>query len=526
MKKLSIPILILLFSNFLHAQENLPSDYLSKEFHAERREALRKLMPANTVAVIFSYPERTFSNDVKYVYHQNPNFYYFSGYNEPEGMLLIFKEPQQKNGINYKEVLFVRKRDPQKEIWTGRRLGVEGVKNKLGFSNVYEASDFENFDIDFNKFSAVLWDDIPDDISHSFFHSFIQKAHIPSPLEIEIHDELNLIANYTNIYNLSRYIKREKEKGAKNELFDQNSFIQALLNNPDETSLELLKKKIQEQKEWGSDTFKEMIKTLREVKTPEELTLLRKAINISCAAHVEAMKAVMPDISEREMEGVHIYVHKKYGAEEEGYPPIVGVGNNGCILHYQENSALRLNNQLLLMDVASEYHGYTADITRTIPANGKFTPEQKAIYQLVYKAQEEVFKLCKEGTSFDSLDEKAKEVLAEGLLQLGIILKKEDISIYYPHICSHHMGLDVHDKSHNGILKENMIITVEPGIYIPAGSACDKKWWNIGVRIEDDIRIGKEQCEILSASAPRKWEDVERKIAEKSKFNELLFPQL
>ena len=274
--------------------------------------------------------------------------------------------------------------------------------------------------------------------------------------------------------------------------------------------------------------FQEITKSLREIKTPEELVLMRKSVKLSCVAHNEVMKAISPSMSENEADGIHDYIHRKYGAEDEGYPAIVGAGANGCILHYEENNNTKIDNQLLLMDVGSEYHGYSADVTRTIPANGKFTPEQKAIYQLVYDAQEEVFKICKEGTPFSDLQKKSREFLAKGMIKLGIIKEETEIRTYYPHGCSHFLGLDVHDKGHGGagLLKTNMVITVEPGIYIPANSKCDKKWWNIGVRIEDDIVIQKDSFENLSAESPRKWEDIEKLAAKKSKFNEMDFPKL
>ncbi|HJY14081.1 MAG TPA: M24B family metallopeptidase, partial [Flavobacterium sp.] len=270
--------------------------------------------------------------------------------------------------------------------------------------------------------------------------------------------------------------------------------------------------------------------SLREIKTPEEMELMRKTVKLSCVAHNEVMKAVGPDMSENEADGIHAYIHRKYSAEDEGYPPIVGVGANGCILHYGENNSTKMDNQLLLMDVGSEYHGYSADVTRTIPANGKFTEEQKAIYQLVYDAQEAVFKICKEGTPLVNLNETAKDVLAKGLIKLGIITDPKDVRLYYPHGCSHFLGLDVHDKGTfkgpQSLLKENMILTVEPGIYIPANSKCDKKWWNIGVRIEDDIAIKKDSYENLSADSPRKWEDIEKMAAQKSTFNDMKFPKI
>jgi len=257
------------------------------------------------------------------------------------------------------------------------------------------------------------------------------------------------------------------------------------------------------------------------------MVLMRKVAMISAVAHTEVMKAVEPTMSEREAEGIQLYVHKRYGSEDEGYPAIVGVGSNSCILHYEENSSLKLNNQLLLMDVGAEYHGYSSDVTRTIPAKGKFSPEQRAIYQIVYDAQEEVMQLCKEGTPISDLNKKAREVIAAGLIKLGIIKTKEEVDTYYPHGCSHFLGLDVHDKGDYGTtLKQNMILTVEPGIYIPENSKCDKKWWNIGVRIEDDILVKKDTFENLSSYAPRKIEDIEKMSALKSGFNAIELPSI
>jgi Xaa-Pro aminopeptidase len=182
---------------------------------------------------------------------------------------------------------------------------------------------------------------------------------------------------------------------------------------------------------------------------------------------------------------------------------------------------------LVLMDVGADYHGYSADVTRTFPANGKFTEEQKAIYQLVYDAQEEVFKLCKQGVPYYTVELKAAEVLSNGLIKLGIIKTAAEVRKYYPHGVSHHLGLDVHDKGdYSGNLMSGMVITVEPGVYIPAGSPCDKKWWNIGVRIEDDVLIGNDGGTLLSIDAPRKWQDVEKTIAEKSIFDDGKFPAL
>jgi len=468
MKRLLLLFAFFITINQVQSQENLPTDYLSKEFHKGRREAFRALMPANSIAVIFSYPERVFSKDVNYNYHQNPDLFYLTGYKEPDGVLLLFKE-KQGSGEKYNEVLFVREKNANREMWTGRRLGTDGAKSKLGFSTVYNGKDFKDFAIDFKKFDKIIYDKIPTDIGRD-------KSGFD-------------LAGLLDIFKTKSGITIENE-----------------------VSLEL---------------FRTITNSLREIKTPEEMVLMRKTVKLSCVAHNEVMKAVGPDMSENEADGIHAYIHKHYGAEGEGYPPIIGAGANGCILHYGENNATKIDNQLLLMDVGSEYHGYSADVTRTIPANGKFTEEQKAIYQLVYDAQEEVFKICKEGAPIQDLNKKSKEVIAAGLIKLGIITDPADVKIYYPHGCSHFLGLDVHDKgNYMGSLKENMILTVEPGIYIPANSKCDKKWWNIGVRIEDDILIKKDSYENLSAESPRKWDEIEKLAAQKSTFNEMKFPKI
>ncbi|KAF2513589.1 aminopeptidase P N-terminal domain-containing protein [Flavobacterium foetidum] len=467
MKQLLLLFAFIISFSEIHSQENLPTDFLSKEFHKGRRDAFRNLMPANSVAIVFSYPERVFSKDINYNYHANPDLYYLTGYKEPDAVLLLFKEPQ---GVEkYTEALFVRERNAAQETWTGRRLGVEGAKSKLGFTTVYNGKDFNAFAIDFKKFDKIIYDKIPTDLGKN-----------------------------KSGFDLFGLIESFKSK--------------ASIKTDDEAPVLL---------------FNTITNSLREIKTPEEIDLMRKSVKLSCIAHNEVMKAVGPDMSENEADGIHRYIHRHYGAEDEGYPPIVGAGANGCILHYGENNAVKIDNQLLLMDVGSEYHGYSADVTRTVPANGKFTEEQKAIYQLVYDAQEEVFKLCKEGTPFQDVNKRAREVIEKGLLKLGIITDAKDVRIYYPHSCSHFLGLDVHDKGdYMGTLKENMIITVEPGIYIPANSTCDKKWWNIGVRIEDDILIKKDSYENLSAESPRKWQDVEKLALEKSTFNDMKFPKI
>ena len=451
-----------------------PKDYLPASFHAGRREALRELMPAGSVMAVFAYPTRKYSNDVDHLYHANPDMYYFSGYLEPHSLLLIFKEEQQdEKGNTYRELIFVQRRDPLAEQWNGRRLGAEGVRDKLGINNAYDAEAFADFSIDFSKFDRIIYDVFPDDVAddrrnradlHDLMRQFREKAAIPA-------------------------------EAGKDKRFDTRA-------------------------------YRSFTAQLREVKTEEELALLRRAVEISCQGQNEVMKAVHPDMSELEIQGLHEFVHKKYGAEGAGYGAIIGSGENGCVLHYETNTKTRVGQSLILMDVGAEYHGYTADVTRTIPAHGKFSGEEKAIYQLVYDAQEAAFRLLKEGCTWAAINQAARDVITEGLVELGIAKTKEEANRYYPHGLGHHIGMDVHDRSAYGPLKKNMVITIEPGIYIPNGSNCDKKWWGIAVRIEDDALITKDGYELLSRYAPRSVEEIEKLIREKSALDDFSLPPL
>ena len=453
-------------------EDDLPKDYLTKEFHAGRREALRQSLPANSVVAIFAYPVRTFSNDVDYFYHQSPDMYYFSGYKEPHSLLLIFKDDQTDSaGNKYNEIIFVQKRNALAEQWTGRRLGTEGAKEKLGFSMAFNGEDFTKLNIDFSKFDKILFDRLPD------VENGRDKADLFDLLE-QFKEKAAIPADYS-----------------KDKRFDTRAYYQLTAD-------------------------------LREIKTPEEMVLLRKAIEISCQGQNEVMKVVRPDMSEMEIQGLHEYVHKKYGAEGVGYGSIIGAGENGCVLHYMENTKTRIGNEMLLMDVGAEYHGYTADVTRTIPANGKFSAEEKLIYQIVYDAQEAAFKTLKNGSKWKDAEDAARNTVNEGLLKLGIIKDKSEGRKYYPHGLGHHIGLDVHDRGNYGTMKKNMVMTVEPGIYIPEGSPCDKKWWSIAVRIEDDALITETGYELLSHFAPRSIEDIEKVIAQKSALDDFKLPPL
>jgi Xaa-Pro aminopeptidase len=536
MKRTLLLLLTISLATAVAAQEKLPTDYLTPSFHAGRREALRALMPPGSVTVIFSYPTRTFSNDISYPYHPNPDLYYFSGYKEPQAVLLIFKEPQKTpDGKMVRELFFVQKRDPKQELWTGRRLGVEKVKSELGFDDgtVFNGSAFKEFPIDLSAFDKIFFAGLPDDVHddpfdaadlYDLMQAFRKKAALPDDYDASVYNFAAQLAERTTPAQLKDYIAFVNLQRAGSEKFRNSQFLTDYVNLKDSAGLAAFRQQIAGLK-WNSYRYDVMIASLREIKTPQEMALMRKTVSISALAHAEVMKAIRPGMGEAELQGLQEYVHKKLGAEYVGYPSIVGAGANGCILHYEENALINISRDMVLMDIGAEYHGYSADVTRTVPSTGKFNPGQKAIYDLVYQAQEAIFPLCHEGTPFQDLNKKATEVLAAGLIKLGIIKDATQVTLYYPHGCSHFLGLDVHDAGNDeGPLKENMVITVEPGIYIPAGSACDKKWWNIGVRIEDDVRIGKEKYELLSWQAPRRSADVEKMRLQKSALSGLVLP--
>ena len=277
---------------------------------------------------------------------------------------------------------------------------------------------------------------------------------------------------------------------------------------------------------FNTATLGNALNELRAVKTAEEIALLRRAVRISAAGQREVMKAAHAGLGERELQGIHEFVYRKYDAEFEGYPSIVGAGANGCILHYITNDKPLVGNELVLMDCGAEYRGYSADVTRTIPPSGKFSPAQRQIYELVLAAQEAGFAASRPGATFQAPDQAARKVVTEGLLRLGIIKQAEEARRYFPHGTSHYLGLDVHDRGSYGPLVAGNVITVEPGIYIPAGSPCDPKWWNIGVRIEDDLLITPTGYENLSHEAPRTVADIEGLMAQPSALDGFKLPQL
>ncbi len=530
-----ISIVIAFLLPLISWAQEYPSDFLNTEFHQERRALLREKMPANAVAVFFANPKRNRANDVDYIYHQDPNFYYLTGYQEPGSVLFIFSEAQDGPNGQFDEILFTQRRNARRELYDGPRLGVEGAKQELGFTTAYDATQFKDFNIDMAQFDKIFFFDFKEDVRddpndkadlYDLILQFKYKADYPVDFNADKYKIYEYIKSEDFLQNpqANQILRRVVNSFPE---FETNEKIKAILaaKSPEEREL-LIDELPNPNPRLDANTLEKYMADLREVKTEAEVDLLRKAVTISCIGQREVMKAMHPDMSETEVQGIHEFVFKKYGAEYEGYPSIVGAGNNGCTLHYIKNDKLELGKELVLMDLGAEYRGYTADVTRTIPANGKFTKEQKAIYDLVLQAQEEAFKNCKPGKMIRENTQICREVINQGLADLGIIESPDAEHNYFPHGVSHHIGLDVHDPGNYEEFKENMVLTVEPGIYIPIGSDCDEKWWGIGVRIEDDILITKDGYELLSWQAPRTTEEIEKVMAEDNIFSNYDLPEL
>jgi Xaa-Pro aminopeptidase len=466
-------LLIFSSSSILSGQQYI--DDLGSEFHKKKRQEFREQMPENSIAFFFTAPIMKRSNDTDFMYHQDPNFYYLSGWREPHGVLVIFKDDQQDNNGLYNEILYVREKNEYREMWDGRRLGLNGAK-QMGFDRVKLRSNFINDPFQIQSFSNVLSMDFRDDVRDF--------------------------------------------KDDKYDLYDiQNKFLEIIDDKEELGGLGDIKK------EFKNSSVNNIMSSLRQTKDSLEIKLLTKAIKISTLAQIEVMKAIHGEMTEREVQGIHEFIYRKYGAAHEGYNSIVGAGANSCILHYVTNEDINIDNELILMDLGAEYRGYTADVTRTIPVNGKFSPEQKEIYDLVYESQEEAIKKAIIGNTFNDIYVESLEIISQGLIKLGIINDPKEARKYYPHGVSHHIGLDVHDPG-SRTLEKNMVITVEPGIYIPENSDCDPKWWNIGVRIEDDILITDTEPINLSVDAPRSSNEIEKIMKLDSPINQLILPDI
>lgn len=451
----SLPVFFCLFISLSLFAQQEDTDRLSKEFHRGRRDALRALMPQKSAAVLFSNSVRNRSNDVDFQFSQDPDFYYLTGYTESDAALILFKEPRNFDGVMSDEILFVRDKNAKQEIWTGKTLGVNGAKEVLGFKSVYKGIELKEFGINWSSLEEV----------------FVIFPDQPNGTKAENADLADLVSYF-------------KEAVAATEVNLNNSGLHSMMSK------------------------------LREIKSPEELVLLQKAMDITIEGFIEMMQQLKPGMKEYEVQAIIEFHAKKNGAEYMGYPSICGSGPNANILHYTNNRRKGQGGDMMLVDMGAEYHGYTADITRTIPVDGKFSEQERAIYSLVLAAQDSGISMCRTGNSFKASHTAAMAVIAKGLKDLGIIKNENEASLYFMHGTSHYLGLDVHDAGTYAPLKPGVVMTVEPGIYIPEGSPCDRKWWNIGVRIEDDVLVTDGTPIIMTGALPRSISDIEKLMAD------------
>ena len=423
---------------------------------SRRRKQLMRMMGDDAVAVIPTAPPHHRSRDVEYPYRPDSDFFYLTGFPEPEAVAVLV--PGRAHG---EYILFCRERDPHLEIWNGYRAGPEGA------CQTYRADDaFPIGDID---------DILP-----------------------------GLLENRERVFYTM----------GCNPEFDQR--VLGWVN------------RIRAQARTGSRapgefvSLEHLLHDMRLYKSRAEIKAMRQAIKISIEAHRRAMRTCRPGMTEYQIEAELLYEFRR-GGGVPAYPPIVGGGANGCILHYVDNGAELRGGDLLLIDAGAEFDCYAADITRTFPVNGRYKPAQRAAYDLVLAAQKAAIAKIKPGNHWNAPHDAAVRVLTEGLVDLGLLkgkpaklIKDQAYKRFYMHRTGHWLGMDVHDVGDYKVgeewrvLEPGMVLTVEPGLYISAGGkGVAKKWWNIGIRIEDDVLVTPNGCEVLSAAMPKTVDEVE-----------------
>jgi Xaa-Pro aminopeptidase len=407
------------------------------------------------IAIMPTAPERIRNRDSDYLYRFDSYFYYLAGFPEPEAVLVLLA------GADPKSILFCREKHPERELWEGFRYGPEGARKAFGFDEAY-------------PFGAL--------------------------------DEMlpKLMANQTTLF-----------------------YAPGLDPTWDARILRWLNE-VRAQARTGVTAPAEIrdlrapLDEMRLVKDAHEIATMRRAAAISAGAHVRAMRATRPGAMEYEIEAELLYEFRRHGAQFPAYWPIVAGGANACVLHYRDNSQRLADGDLLLIDAGCELDGYASDITRTFPVNGKFSGPQRDVYELVLAAQAAAIAEVKPGSSWNAPHDAAVKVLAQGFVDLGLcsgpvetVLEKELYKQFYMHRTGHWLGLDVHDA---GDYKERgewkplvpgMTLTVEPGCYIRPADGVPERFWNIGVRIEDDALVTAAGCDIVTADAPKRADDIE-----------------
>ena len=425
-------------------------------FAQRRAEFLRRL--GSGVAVFHAKPVSNRNDDVDYPYRQDSDFYYLTGFEEPEAVAVLSAEREETPAYT----LFVRPRDPDQEVWTGHRWGTEGAVRT------------------FMADAAYVTDSLP--------------AVMP-----------RLLRGASKVYYSpggdGEFGARLREwAGAGSAGVGGSEFPSPL----------------------------PIVHEMRVVHSPEEIARIQRAIDITGEAHRASMRAAAPGLFEYELEALQYYIYRTLGSERPGFPSIVGSGPNSVTLHYQENNRRMEDGEVAVMDIGAEYAMYSADVTRTIPVNGTFSPEQLQVYQIIVDAQDAAMGLMRPGRTMAEASRRAAEVVTEGLVRLGLLqgsveenLRSGAYSRFYMHGLSHWIGLDVHDvgsytepDDSPRVFEPGMILSNEPGIYIREGTpGVDPKWYNIGVRLENDVLVTDGDPVDMTAAIPRAVADVEAEMA-------------
>lgn len=433
---------------------------ITKEEFAARRQRFMAAMQANSVAIIAAAPEQLRNGDADYLYRQDSNFYYLTGFPEPDAVAVLI--PNRSEGSF---ILFNRSRNPEMEIWTGKRAGQVGACEIYGADQAYPIDELD--------------------------------ARLPE-----------LLLNQQHIYYaIGKQAQWDEQVAAWLRK------VPAKARSGASVPYELININV-------------ILDEMRLFKSPAEIELMRQAAAISAAGHKRAMRACRADQYEYAVEAELLYEFVRQGARAPAYNSIVAGGENACVLHYVDNNAQLREGDLLLIDAAAEYQYYAADITRTFPVNGRFNESQRALYELVLKTQLAVMELIRPGTSWERLQQTAVRMITTGLLELGILpgspnqvdelIEQQAYKRFYMHNIGHWLGMDVHDVGSykpDGVwrlLQPGMVLTVEPGIYIaPHSAEVDAKWWGIGIRIEDDVLVTETGYEVLSAGVPKAVSEIE-----------------
>jgi len=429
---------------------------IDSKITVNRRKDLAKYAEQNSAFILFSGSEFTRNNDANFPFRVHSDFYYLTGYEESESVVLI------RPGKSPESVAFVRKKDPLHETWEGFLFGPEGAKEHFGFDEA-----FTN-DLMFEKLCKLLVD----------IESVYYRVGINEKRDAEVFKILNKVLS-----------SRGRKGGPLSRVLDPEEVLGQMRRRKDKTEIELM----------------------------------RKSAQIAASAHIDAMKSIKPGMNEREIQGIFYQKSLAQDARDVSYNSICAGGDNATTLHYNSNDQELKDGDLFLIDAGAEYNYYASDITRTYPVNGKFSEAQKEVYQAVLTVQKNMIDRVKPGVSFQELNEKANEELTQAMVDMGLLkgnvrdlIKENKFKKYYPHSLGHYLGLDVHDTGPYMLNKESrpfdegVVLTIEPGIYVPLNDdEAPKKFLGIGVRIEDDILVTSEGCEVLSAGAPKEIKDIE-----------------